>query len=182
MLKILKLFLALTGVLGLLAPNLAYSEKFAIRAREHYDVHKYNLNSQTFEYKGLSNTFNLWWEKPYQWSFGFSFNPLIGSATTEDDASPFGEKIRLWILGLEGKYFPMPDWLLIFLRGGLSYHILEVKDGVSNPEGYGGYLALGYEFKTKKLGIAPELGIRKIKFSRGVEGNLVSFSIGFHFY
>ena len=162
----------------------AFTDKIKIRAREHFEAHEYSVDGvdEVFEFKGLTNTINLWYEKPFHYSFGLALGPVIGSAKAEDSSVQFGEKVQLWVAGLEGKYFPLKEDYRGFVRLGMSWHKLDTDGSFDSLEGWGLYSGLGWEFPWGKVSIAPELAFRKVYLEKDVEGDILTPSIGFHFY
>jgi len=95
-------FVAVSVMLGQAAAG-----DIKVRAREHFDFHDIAFGSGSGSaYAGLSNTINVWWEKPRIYSIGLAFNPVIGSARASGDYDArLGNKIKLIMLGVEGKYY-----------------------------------------------------------------------------
>jgi hypothetical protein len=156
------------------------ASQWAVRAREHFDSHTYKVNGVESKYNGASNTINIWQEEPYQWSYGLALGPVIGSGKRNSAGEGLGSEIHLMYGGLEGKYFLLTDYHP-YIRLGAYYHELDIA-GPNNPTGFGYSVGIGYEFKTKHLGIAIEAAIRKVSLSDNVEGTIFTPSIGFHFY
>ncbi len=155
-----------------------------VRAREHFDFHKISLNDgdDTF-YRGLSNTISIWWEKPWIYSIGFAFNPVIGSADANGDYDArIGHKIKLITLGLEGKYYHRDIAPSLFSRLGLGYSRLDASGSAGDMDGYHVYIGAGWEFDVKGIGIALEMAFRQSRLAQGGIVNSVTPSIGVHFY
>lgn len=169
---------------GLVTPARAGS--WRARAREHFDRLdlRYGSPGGREHYSGLTNTMNVWYEEPFRYALGFSISPIagLGQATTRG-SPPAGTnaKIRLWNLGFEGKLFPWRDRGL-FARAGLTGNILETRGSRGALGGAGALAGLGWEFKVRRLGIAPEAALRYVLLEGG--GRIIAFtpSIGFHFY
>ena len=98
-----------------------FADTWAPRIREHYEISVLKVGSESFEYRGFTNTFNYWLEKPYAYSYGLALGPVFGSAESRDERSPLGEKIKLWKAGVVAKYFFAPQIVNIYARLGLSY-------------------------------------------------------------
>jgi hypothetical protein len=153
-----------------------------MRAREHFfENHRVNTSTETTEYGGLSNTINLWWEKPFHSAIGFYWTPVLGQSTPKGEAtSELGSSFQLVCFGLEGKYFL---WSHSFVRAGIGSTQLKSKGTLDTASGSNHYFGLGWEFKTKwGFGIAPEFGYRKSSLENAIEVESQIFAIGFHFY
>lgn len=158
-----------------------FSLDFKMRAREHYEINKVKSGLFSSTFKGLSNTVNIWWEKPYKYSFGFALSPVL-SGLSSSEASPLGEEIKIYHFGLEGKYFPRLLINKLYLRSGLTYSMLKPDLLEDTLKGYGLYLGIGYEIPFKMFGLAIEMGTRYTKLDKGYEVNSTIGSLGFHFY
>ena len=56
-----------------------------VRAREHYEIQKFYVDKDLIgEYRGLTNTLNIWYEAAPVFYFGLALNPIIGSLESED--------------------------------------------------------------------------------------------------
>ncbi len=161
------------------------SELFAgevkFRAREHYEVITIKDNDNSEKYKGFSNTVNIWWEKPYDISFGLSFSPIFSSLKGEED-SIYGEKVKIINAGLELKYFYKQLLKYMYFRPGLSYTILKPDTSLKNRTGMSGYLGIGYEYPFKKFGLAFELAYRYSDLEHDTRIEAFTPSVGLHFY
>ncbi len=173
-------FFILVVLVQILIPNMSYAGDWKFRARETYDQFQINNSGTEIKYSGLSNTINFWYEEPFDLSYGFAFGPVIGGAKTDEVNAPLGDKIKLFFVGSEIKYFPLNDFGL-YTRGGIYYDFLQVSAGDS-PDGIGLYLGAGYEFKVGKLGLSLEAGLRKAELSRNTGLEALSFALGLHFY
>ncbi len=155
---------------------------FKIRAREHMEWHHVKNEGSRAKFKGLSNTINIWYERPYDFSFGLALSPLIISGIRANDTStPYGEKIQLFNIGLEGKLFPKLLLDNIFVRSGIG-HTLFRPDLGENLTGVNLYLGIGYEIPFKTFGLALEFAYRRAFLEEGTRVTVVTPSIGFHFY
>lgn len=155
-----------------------------LRAREHFvDGHSIQLSSTSkATYSGLSNTLNIWQEVPFKYSIGLSISPILGSPKASDVGNaPLGEKIKLEVYGIEGKYFPL-NQLKGFLRMGLGYTKLKGAGNTGKYEGYSYYMGVGWEFPVWKIHLAPEFAFRKSNLSHEVTVNSTVVSLGVHFY
>ncbi len=155
-----------------------------VRAREHIDFHDIAFDSNSGStYAGLSNTINVWWEKPRIYSIGLAFNPVIGSARASGDYDArLGNKIKLIMLGVEGKYYHRDIAPSLFSRLGLGYARLDTRGSIGDIDGYHAYIGAGWEFDVKGVGIALEMAFRQSRLERGVIVNSITPSIGVHFY
>jgi len=161
------------------------SGRLRLRAREHFEwlSIRYDPLNQTQHYFGLTNTLNAWYEKPFHYSFGFSFGPMLGSAKDQGTApQEVDSKIRLWNMGFEGKYFFFPQKNGFFGRAGLTGNILDTRGSLGTIPGAGYYLGLGWEFKLGKVGIAPEVAFRHVFLERRSRIFAFTPSLGIHFY
>lgn len=180
-----KLLLLITGIFSFTASALDW-EKIRVRAREHFESHSYKLGrtGQRETYKGLTNTINIWYERPFEYSLGLALGPVIGGARSDgpSDAGPaFGDKIELAVAGVEAKYFPVAG-LKGFFRGGLSWNSLQTNGTFGRINGYGYYGGLGWEIPVGMVSIAPEVAFRRVHLAKGVTGDIFTPSIGLHFY
>jgi len=142
---------------------------FKVRAREHYD--HLSLNSGQ-SYKGFSHRFNLWWEKPMELSLGFVVGPVWAPLKSAE-----GEKVTLYNLGAEAKWFPVKS--PVFLRTAINLNGL--KDS-SMHYGASTYLGSGIEVIAWGVGFALEYGIQVGEIETIGGFRMLSPSIGFHFY
>lgn len=166
----------------ILISDIAFAGKIKVRAREHYELLKIKTDNTTDKYKGLSNTVNIWWEEPYEISYGISISPILSSLREEDDNSTFGKKIKTINAGVELKYFPKKLFRYLYLRPGLSYTILKPDKIIANRSGYSAYLGLGYEIPFKKFGLALEFAYRYSELEMNTIIETITPSIGLHFY
>lgn len=162
-------------------PSITYSQKFKVRAREHFESHSIKLGNNNYKYKGLSNTLNFWWEQPYSLSYGFSLSPILSNLKTSDP-SPLGKKVTYWNLGFELKYHFYEKNKSFFIRPGIGYSILKPDSIFEDAKGYFLYSGLGYEIPFEKFGLALEFAYRYSKLSKSIEISSITPSIGFHFY
>ena len=157
-----------------------FAYEFKIRAREHFEIHELHTTERIDIYKGLTNTINVWLEKPYDSYFGLSFSPIIaGIKAVETDT--YGEKITQQNIGFEYKFFS--DSKEVYYRLGLGYSKLETTGGeIENYFGNYGYIGLGTEIPIKNFGLALELAYRYANYNEGLFIKTITPSIGFHFY
>jgi len=155
-----------------------------VRAREHFDFHNINFDGDSdTSYRGLSNTINVWWEKPRIYSIGLAFNPVIGSANARGDYDArLSNKIKLITVGMEGKYYHRYITPNLFSRFGAGYTRLDTNGPAGNADGYHAYIGAGWEFDVKGVGIALEMAFRQSRLEQGIVVNSVTPSIGVHFY
>jgi hypothetical protein len=182
------LFLSLAAVLAVSVTARGEAEDvrtdggFRARARQHFEWMTIDYGDADASYLGLSNTINVWWEKPFDWSFGLAFGPILGSADRRSSTTPgLPETLTLWHLGFEGKYFPLKK-LGLFGRAGLFLSVLDPSVGSDVYAGAAYYAGFGWEFQVWKIGIAPELAIRHAWLEGGRSAFVVTPSIGLHFY
>ena len=177
------LFLFLTGSIGQLIE--AYEGRFSIRAREHFEWYDIETPAGSAEYQGLTNTINLWWERPFYYSLGLAVGPVIGGANASNSSTKdiLASDIKLWTVGLEGKYFPFhKDQIKGFVRLGLSWHHLTTSKPERDFFGWGQYVGAGWEIPFGRVSVAPEVALRFFELSQNIKGQVVTPSIGFHFY
>lgn len=174
----LKIFLP---IILILAPHFLYAGQFKIRAREHFDSHNIEINGRRETYTGLSNTINIWYEEPYDISYGFAFNPVLGGASNDDNPfAELGENIRFIHAGFELKYFFAMERL--YTRLGLGWSQLRSDGPLKPSNGYHGYAGLGVEMPIGKVGVALEAAFRMTEVQNEVSAETFTPSIGFHFY
>ena len=165
----------------LLIPSFSFAQKFKVRAREHFEIHTIDVNGIETKYKGLSNTLNFWWEKPYDISYGFSLSPVFSNLEAQD--SPIlGNDITFWNIGFELKYHFLSANKSIFVRPGIGYSLLKPDNSVEDASGYFLYTGIGYEIPFKSFGLALEFGVRYSDLSDNITVESITPSIGFHFY
>lgn len=178
----MKSFYLFTAVFFYFSVTLA--EQWALRARENYETIKVSGLTEALVFSGFTPTINFFYEKPYVLSYGLSLNPPLGSVEEKDDInSILGTEIKLWQVGGEIKYFPIED-LKGFVRGGLTYQLIDTKTSLDNIGGYGIYLGAGWEFPIfdNLLSLAPEVGYRRSEFRQSISADTFLVSIGVHFY
>ncbi len=160
-----------------------FADGWAVRAREHFETHRYKLNSGEYELTGLTNTLNIWYERPFHHSLGLALSPVIGGAKAKGAVSnEIGTEVKLWVVGVEGKYFPYGPQRKGFSRLGLSWHTLNTKGTFGDLQGWGYYVGLGWEFPVGMVSLAPEIAIRNIHLGNDVSAAIFTPSIGVHFY
>jgi hypothetical protein len=166
-------------------PTVGHAALFHLRAREHYEtVRVKNLGSQDIsKYQGFTNTLNYWYEQPYHYLLGIAASPLLATLPVygSHDAGA-GKRIRLLHLGVEGKYFPVPSHINVFVRGGVYAATLSTRDTLGSFHGQSALLGIGYEWDWDGIGIAPEFSWRIGKLSQNVSFTAAGPAIGVHFY
>jgi len=164
--------------------DFSHAGEVKVRAREHIDFHNVDINGgDSTSYSGLSNTINIWWEKPGVYSVGLAFNPIFGSAKPDDDASDqLGDKIKLITLGIEGKYYHRYVSKNLFSRIGVGGTRLDSNGEIGDVDGYHAYMGIGWEFDIKGVGLALEMAFRHSGLEQNIVVNSVTPSIGVHFY
>ncbi len=185
--------LVLMGHLHHVAPVQADTEtKFRARAREHFEWVRLTIPGEIepVRYFGLTNTLNLWMEKPFHYAIGFAGGPMLGSATaTSEVPAGFDPKARFWHAGVEAKYWIIDHPPSPFVRGGVlltgfdacgDSYFSTCDDGLL--KGIGAYAGVGLEFMVWKIGVAPEFALRQTRFENGAKAIAITPSIGFHFY
>lgn len=138
------------------------------------------MNSNDYIYKGLSNTVNVYYEVPFNYSIGFALSPVLpGLSNLEQKTanSPLGDEIMLTTYGLEVKY----HFGQFFIRPGVGYAYLKSDEG-NRRDGKFTYLGFGYEFQLKHFGLALELAQRETELNNGTDISTYTPNIGFHFY
>lgn len=150
------------------------------RAREHFDFHQIQFGDESAPYRGLSNTINFWYERPFDSAFGLSFGPLLGSANNSNpNSSTFGQKITLYHWGLEYKKYLLRGF---FTRPSLGWSYLNSSGSENSRDGFYAYLGAGYEFKISSIGLALEIAARHSWLARDVSALSITPSLGLHFY
>jgi hypothetical protein len=161
----------------------SYAMAIKPRLREHFDHHTISTAGQEFSYSGLSNTINLWYEKPFEYAIGLAINPVLGNTKYKDGLqSVLGEKITLRLIGIEAKHFPVKLIEHGFYRVGLFYTELQTDTAFGDLSGWSFLIGVGHEFKIWKMGIAPEFAIRRSFLANSTSVLSITPSIGFHFY
>ena len=171
-------------LIALVMPLASLAGDFKARAREHIDIHKIDINNgNNLSYSGLSNTINIWWEKPRIYSIGLAFNPIFGSASADNDVGTgLSDKIKLITLGVEGKYYHHYAAKNLFSRFGVGASQLDTNGILDNVDGYHLYVGAGWEFDVNGVGIALEMAFRQSRLSQNIIINSITPSIGVHFY
>ena len=160
----------------------ANAMKFKVRAREHVETHKIDINGAETTYKGLSNTINLWWEMPYELYYGFYISPVFSSLEEDESGSPLGEEIHLFSAGFAGKYFVHKLIQNTYLRLEIGYSELRPDNSVDDATGVSYLIGYGYEFPLEMFGLALEAAYRYSDLSDNTTVKSFTPSIGFHFY
>ncbi len=178
---------AMCGIFLLLQgfPGAAEAGNFRIRLREHFEwlSVRYEPLRQTVNYFGLTNTANIWYEEPFQYAYGLAFGPVLGSAKAQGSSPPtVDSKIRLWNIGVEGKYFFFPKMNSFFGRLGVTGNVLDTRGSDGAIKGGGYYLGLGWESKIGRIGLAPEVAFRHVLLEKGSRVFAFTPSVGVHFY
>lgn len=165
-------------------PVLASWKDIRFRAREHFEVQEFKMGSVRETYKGATNTLNVWYERPFNFSVGLAAGPILGASRANDsDFQPqMGDKVILRWQGLEGKYFPWGESLKVFVRGGVYAHQLTTNGDLGRLTGWGSLAGVGIEIPIGVVSIAPEFSVRQISLSDNVSAFILSPAIGFHFY
>ncbi len=168
-----------------LDPLFANFSDFRMRARETFEVYNFKFESEDKTYKGLSNTFNLWYEKPFRFSFGLAGGALLSSfeSSKKQAINGISDKIKIDFLGIEFKYFLIQlKNKGLFVRPGVYWHNLKTNSSRGDIYGRSFYTGIGYEFLVYKgLSLAPELGFKAGK-TREITWTNFNASIGLHFY
>lgn len=172
-------------VIFLLFSEQSFAGGWRMRAREHYEIHNIELNTnRTAEYRGLSNTINIWYEEPLEWAFGLAGGPVLGSAKKQQDTllTELGDTVQLYTVGLELKYFHFKSLPGFFSRLGLSWNQLNSKGTIKHSPGWGFYTGLGWEFPLKYFSIVPEIAMRNTYLENHILIMSFTPSIAFHFH
>jgi len=168
----------------LIAPYMTYAGEIKARAREHIDFHRISFSDGgNNSYSGLSNTINIWWEKPRIYSVGLAFNPILGSAMADSEPDiRLSDEVKLITLGMEGKYYHRYVTNKLFSRLGLGATRLDTNSNIDNVDGYHAYIGAGWEFDVKGVGIALEMAFRHSRLAQNIVVNSITPSVGVHFY
>ena len=160
--------------------NQCFSCSWKMRARENYEINSIETSNEKLKYKGLSNTINMWCEKPYDYSIGLAYSSIFSNIETKELAS-FGKEIKLMNISAEYKYF-MNDFLKnFFARPSIGYAKLRPDVGASK-DGWFSYLGLGYEYPFKKFGLSLEVAYKYPILKDDIKIKTIQPSLGFHFY
>ncbi len=181
--KYFKTFFCLISLI-LCLNSFAYAQSFKIRAREHFDTVWINYKQLGIKtsHPGIGPNINMWMEDPYNYSIGLSYSHLFINNSADSQIAGIDSNMELIKWGIEYKnYFFKGDGGL-FSRLGLSQNTLKTKGTLSDLEGFGGYLGIGWEIKFSSIGLAFEAAGRKINFDQDIEVTTYSPSIGVHFY
>ena len=155
------------------------------RARESFENLEFEYQGQKQSYRGFSNTINLFYEKPFQYSLGLAFGSIFSSlqAKNNQPLQNLGEKVSFYFVGLESKLFFLHSGKRgFFFRPGIYLQILK-SGGPSGDDKASAILGgLGYEFLVyKNISLAPE-----VAYKRGTAGDFnfagITYSLGVHFY
>lgn len=142
---------------------------FKMRAREHYD--RVFLDHKSYE--GFTHRFNLWWEKPMDYYYGFAFGPVWAPLRHEK-----GDQATLYHAGIEGKWFVVVDHPF-YLRGALYINAFKTN---ALEKGMSTLLGGGIEIKKWGVGFAFEWAYQSGYLEESGHFNMISPSIGVHFY
>lgn len=155
------------------------------RARESFEILNLKSNGVEQEYKGFSNTINFHYEKPFDYSLGLAFGSIFSSFKTDtiSQLPALGDKIEIYFVGFEAKYFFYgSERRGFFVRPGLYYQQLNSEGPENNRTGTSFLTGLGYEILiTDSVSLAPELA-----YKMGSSGDYSwvgqSIALGVHFY
>ncbi len=159
------------------------SGKFRMRARETYNWLKFEGQGEEEVYRGLSNTFNLFYEKPFNYSYGLAFGSLLSSLSASTTLTGLSKDIFIYFIGFETKVFFLNlGGHGFFARPGVFYHQIQNEGARGNLDGVSLLTGVGYEFLiTKSVSLAPELSLRSGE-SGPFSWQGLTFSLGVHFY
>ncbi len=169
-------------ILGL--NSCVFAQSFKIRAREHFDTVWINYKQLDLKtsHPGIGPNINMWMEDPYNYSIGLSYSHMFINNSADPQIPGIGTDMELIKWGIEYKNYFFKGEGGLFSRLGLSKNTLKTKGSLSELEGFGGYLGLGWEIKFEKFGLAFEAAGRRINFESDIEVTTYSPSIGLHFY
>lgn len=158
--------------------------KWRMRARENFETFTISDKDFSYDYQSFSHTFNIWYEKPFDWAFGLATGPYVMAYAEKPGQKNrpafLGQKVKLINHGLEYK-----RWLYhgLFVRPGVYYHQFNANAPDGKDIGYGGMIGLGYEFKISSIGLALEYSKRQLTLTHkkwDISADLIA--IGLHFY
>lgn len=154
-----------------------------MRARESFEWFDIESSSQDVAYQGLTNTFNLFYEKPMEYSIGLAGGSIFSGLSTTDTPLPgFSDEIKTTFIGLEAKYFPTKALRGFFVRPGLYWKTLNSKGVVGKVDGFMGGVGLGYEIPIwEQIHLVPETGTQFGDLG-AYPVNIKSVSLALHFY
>lgn len=181
-----RLFIALCVLTSCASAFASAFDNIRVRAREHFETHRYKFGElgKSETYRGLTNTINIWYERPFEYSIGLALGPVLGAARSDGPSEALpqaGGKIQLAVAGVEGKYFPIAG-VKAFTRVGVAWHSLTTNGTYGAVKGWGYYGGLGWEIPTKWVSIAPEIAYREVFLAHDITGRIFTPSIGLHFY
>lgn len=175
-----------TLVFGQAATSLASSDgSLHIRARENYEHMSLELDGTTYRYRSFSHTFNIWYEKPYDYALGLATGPFVMSYPKANNQDlpldgQLGAKIKFINHGIEFKKWFQRNF---FLRAGLYYHQFNSHGSLGRDNGVGGLIGVGYEVDFEKIGLAFEFDYRRASLLKSkIDVSSKMFAIGVHFY
>lgn len=160
----------------------AEAGQIRMRAREHYETMQITNKAGTSSYVGFTNTINVWYEEPYRWSVGLAGSPLWAMLHANAPLESYSSTIRLVHLGIEGKFFPLPNILNLFFKSGVFDAQLTSNGSAGQLHGRSVLGGVGYEWDLGGIGLAPEISWRWARLANQTEVVGVAPAIGLHFY
>ncbi|MGE4132727.1 MAG: hypothetical protein AB7F86_13875 [Bdellovibrionales bacterium] len=160
----------------------ASADQVRIRLREQYEWSDVEYRGENLDYRGWSNTANIWMEDPFHFSYGLAVGSVLSSfSSTKTPQSGIGDRIKINFAGLEAKYFPMKDRGLFTRLGGYWNHF-DLRGSIGSRDGWSYYGGAGWEFLLwNAVGLAPEFGVRQAA-AQGLFMTTYRVSLGVHFY
>lgn len=156
-----------------------------MRARESFQDLQFERQGQKENYRGFTNTFNLWYEKPFQHSVGLAGGSVLGSLKRQGEQNliGFGKSVQIDFVGAEWKAFVYStNKQGVYLRSGLYWQNLKTKGTASDQPGSGYLFGAGYEFLVyKSMSLSPEVAFRAGE-TKNYRWTGYSISLGVHFY
>lgn len=160
-------------------------DSIKFRARESYETLKFEYDGQTQTYRGFTNTINLFYEKPLQYSFGFAFGSIFSGLKAKDNQSltNLGNEVEFLFAGLESKlFFLNTENRGFFFRPGFYLQSLKSRGPSGDIKSSALLGGLGYEFLVyENISLAPEFA-----YKSGSAGDFnfsgYTLSLGVHFY
>ena len=160
----------------------AEAGQIRMRAREHYETMQITNKLGTSSYVGFTNTINVWYEEPYRWSLGLAGSPLWAMLHAKSPLESYSSTIRLVHLGIEGKFFPLPNIVNLFFKCGVFDAQLTSNGVAGQLRGHSLLGGVGYEWDLGGIGLAPEISWRWGRLADQTEVVGSAPAIGVHFY
>ena len=184
MVKVKSIVFLIFVILSPLRQSLALDD-IRLRARENYEIIDMEFQGQTQQFQGLSNTFNLWFERPFDISYGLAGGSIFSgfSPDGQNQIPGLSNEIKVDFLGFEVKWFLYSQGNQgLFFRPGIYWQNLKSRGRAGKIQGSAYYLGMGYEFLIyKQLSLSPEIAVKRGE-AQDYSWQAVVVSVGLHFY